>query len=78
MNSAAVADDLLNKGSLIYSDRPFPMTAGKLMQREKSMFHMCVSGIRPTTCKGFYIPTKATITANIWAMMHDAEQYPDP
>ena len=28
--------------------------------------------------KGFFIPAKVTITANIWAMMHDAEQYPDP
>ncbi|CAA7262059.1 unnamed protein product [Cyclocybe aegerita] len=27
---------------------------------------------------GYFIPAKTTIIANIWAMMHDAEQYPDP
>lgn len=27
---------------------------------------------------GFFIPAKTTIIANIWAMMHDPEQYPDP
>ncbi|KAF8914064.1 hypothetical protein CPB84DRAFT_1820011, partial [Gymnopilus junonius] len=37
LNSAAVAEDLLNKRSLIYSDRPFSTMAGELMQREKSL-----------------------------------------
>ncbi|CAA7270108.1 unnamed protein product [Cyclocybe aegerita] len=27
---------------------------------------------------GYFIPAKTTIIANIWAMTHDAEQYPDP
>ncbi|KAJ3503699.1 hypothetical protein NLJ89_g8317 [Agrocybe chaxingu] len=40
INSAAVAEDLLGKRSLIYSDRPFPPMAGQLMKREKSMFYI--------------------------------------
>jgi cytochrome P450 len=28
--------------------------------------------------QGYYIPAKTTIIPNIWAMTHDAEQYPDP
>ncbi|KAJ3772534.1 cytochrome P450 [Lentinula raphanica] len=40
LNSAATAFDLLGKRSAIYSDRPFPMMAGVLMKREKSMFYI--------------------------------------
>ncbi|KAJ7092962.1 cytochrome P450 [Mycena belliarum] len=42
LNTAADAVDLLSKRSSIYSDRPFPMMAGVLMRREKSMFYMRV------------------------------------
>lgn len=30
------------------------------------------------TYKGYYIPAKTTVIANIWAMMHDASIYSDP
>ncbi|TFK98708.1 cytochrome P450 [Pterulicium gracile] len=40
INSRAVAEDLLNKRSANYSDRPFPMMAGTLMNRSKSMFYI--------------------------------------
>jgi cytochrome P450 len=40
LNSRTVAEDLFNKRSPIYSDRPFPMMAGVLMKREKSMFYI--------------------------------------
>lgn len=40
INSASVADELLNKRSVIYSDRPFPAMAGTLMKREKSIFYI--------------------------------------
>ncbi|KAF7353851.1 O-methylsterigmatocystin oxidoreductase [Mycena venus] len=39
------------------------------------VFH-CTS--QPDTYKDFLIPAKTTVIANIWAMMHDEEVYPDP
>ena len=39
INSASVAEDLLDKRSAIYSDRPFPPMAGHLMRRKKSIFY---------------------------------------
>ncbi|KJA14903.1 hypothetical protein HYPSUDRAFT_1070939, partial [Hypholoma sublateritium FD-334 SS-4] len=39
LNSPKVAEDLLVRRSVIYSDRPFPSMA-KLMKREKSMFYI--------------------------------------
>jgi cytochrome P450 len=39
------------------------------------LFH-CTS--RSDTYRGFSIPARTTIIANIWAMMHDETMYPDP
>jgi hypothetical protein len=43
LNSAEAAQNLLDKRSANYSDRPFPAMSGTLMKREKSMFMMWVS-----------------------------------
>lgn len=40
LNSLKAVEDLLVKRSVMYSDRPFPTMAGKLMKREKSIFFM--------------------------------------
>ncbi|KAJ7762784.1 cytochrome P450 [Mycena maculata] len=39
------------------------------------LFH-CTA--KPDVYKGYLIPAKTSIMANIWAMMHDATVYPDP
>ncbi|KAJ7172584.1 cytochrome P450 [Mycena filopes] len=39
------------------------------------LFHCTAS---PDVYKGFFIPAKTIIMANIWAMMHDEAVYPDP
>jgi cytochrome P450 len=39
------------------------------------LFH-CNS--KEDTYKGYVIPQKSTVVANIWAMMHDDSVYPDP
>lgn len=28
--------------------------------------------------KSYFIPAKTTVIANIWGMLHDSQQYPDP
>jgi cytochrome P450 len=39
------------------------------------LFH-CTA--KPDVYKGFLIPAKTAIMANIWAMMHDETVYPEP
>ncbi|KAJ6617622.1 cytochrome P450 [Mycena sp. CBHHK59/15] len=34
--------------------------------------------IRDDTYAGYRIPAKSTVVANVWAILHDAELYPDP
>lgn len=42
LNSLSVAEDLLSKRSVVYSDRPSPPMASQLMKRDKSIFYTCV------------------------------------
>ena len=40
LNTAKMAEEMLDKQSATFSDRPFPVMSGVLMRREKSMFLM--------------------------------------
>ena len=42
LNKGSIATEMLDKNSNIYSDRPFPIMAGLLLRREKSIFFMLV------------------------------------
>lgn len=42
LNKGDIATEMLDRSSNIYSDRPFPVMAGLLLRREKSIFFMLV------------------------------------
>ncbi|KAK0447359.1 cytochrome P450 [Desarmillaria tabescens] len=36
------------------------------------------AALKEDICKGYYIPAGATVIGNVWAILHDEKDYPDP
>ncbi|KAJ3804352.1 cytochrome P450 [Lentinula aff. lateritia] len=69
LNSAATATDLLTKRSTIYSDRPYPMMAGVLMKREKSMFYISYNDRFRTYRTLFHRSFNAQAAQSYWPLL---------
>ncbi|KAL0567928.1 hypothetical protein V5O48_014070 [Marasmius crinis-equi] len=75
VNSKEVANDLFNKRSTIYSDRPFPVFAGELMRREKSIFNMSYTPRCKTYRRLMLQVLNATASQAYWDIEEEAARY---
>ncbi|KAF5375318.1 hypothetical protein D9757_009670 [Collybiopsis confluens] len=75
LNTKTAADDLFNKRSSNYSDRPFPTMAGTLMKREKSMFYIPYNERCKTYRKLMQQALNSSASQQYWGIEEDSARY---
>ncbi|KAF9036361.1 cytochrome P450 [Panaeolus papilionaceus] len=68
LNSLSVAEDLLSKRSVVYSDRPSPPMASQLMKRDKSIFYTPYNDLFKLYRRFMHQSFNPSTTQKYWAL----------